>query len=117
MRCPFLREAHATSCHKSAYRKIILRPSERGRELERCSSPAYKMCPEVKDIPTESKAVVCPHLQESLVQFCSAAPSTKFVPYNESISARCQTSDHRYCCLYISLEHPFECGDRDNDAR
>jgi glycine cleavage system H lipoate-binding protein len=44
----------------------------------------------------------CPNLHQSLMQFCSAASLTKFVPYSESFLSRCTSGWHRYCELFAS---------------
>ena len=48
----------------------------------------------------------CPHLRESLMQYCGAAPVTRFVPYSESSISRCGNDSYRYCELYLSMAHP-----------
>ncbi len=79
---------------------------------EKCSSPDYINCPAAKqhheELPSQSH---CPFLQESLAQYCSAAPVTKFVPYSESLLSRCGNESHRYCELFFSLAHPSTEGD------
>jgi hypothetical protein len=111
MRCPFLREGTAKSCHASMFRKMILRPAEQFEDAERCSSPLYAACSEFQNLPAPpSPGSACPFLRESLVQFCAAAGLKTFVPYNESSLARCGSSNHRYCDLYISLEQPVPAG-------
>jgi glycine cleavage system H lipoate-binding protein len=50
----------------------------------------------------------CPFLHESLVQYCTAAAVTKYIPYSESVLSRCGTDSHKYCELYLALSHPQE---------
>jgi glycine cleavage system H protein len=106
MRCPFLREAQVKSCQASAYRKMIARSSVHAGN-ERCLSEDYVHCPSVKqlheELPSHSR---CPFLEESLVQFCAAAPVTKYIPYTESLRSRCISGRHRYCELFLVLAHP-----------
>lgn len=108
MRCPFLREAQVKFCRASAYRKMIVRlPGQ--PENERCSSPDYVNCPAVKQHLEDQPSVDhCPFLHESLVQYCSAAAVTKYIPYSESLLSRCGTDSHTYCDLYLALAQPHE---------
>jgi hypothetical protein len=106
MRCPFLREAQVKYCRASAFRKMIVRtPSE--SPVERCLSPDYVHCPAAKQRHEEHPSLSrCPFLQESLVQYCSAAPVVKYVPYSESLNSHCGNASHRYCELYVALSQP-----------
>lgn len=116
MRCPFLREAQVKSCQASAIRKMILRSADHS-DMEKCSSPDFVTCPAAtqhhEEHPSGSR---CPFLQESLVQYCSAAPVVKYIPYSESVLTRCGTNNHRYCESYLSLAQPEnrDSGDDDN---
>lgn len=106
MRCPFLREAQVKSCQASAYRKMIIRSAVPAGN-ERCLSPEYVHCPAAKqfheELPSRSR---CPFLQESLVQYCSAAPVTKYIPYTESILSKCGGERHHYCELFLGMARP-----------
>ena len=106
MRCPFLREAQVKFCQASAFRKMIVRTPAHD-DQERCSSPDYVNCPAAKqhheELPSQSH---CPFLQESLAQYCSASPVTKFVPYSESLLSRCGNDSHRYCELFLAIARP-----------
>jgi glycine cleavage system H lipoate-binding protein len=106
MRCPFLREAQVKSCQASTFRKQIVRTAVHTDD-ERCVSPDYVHCVAVKELheelPSQSR---CPFLQESLVQYCSAAPVAKFIPYSDSLLSRCGSSRHRYCDLYLTVARP-----------
>lgn len=106
MRCPFLREAQVKFCRASVYHKMIVR-TPGSAENERCSSPDYRSCPAAgqrhEEHPSDSH---CPFLQESLVQYCSAAPVTKYIPWSESVTTRCGTTSHRYCDTFLSLAEP-----------
>ena len=112
MRCPFLREAQVKYCRASAFRKMIVRTTD-SSDQERCSSPDYVSCPSVKQHHEEHPAQShCPFLQESLVQYCAAAPVTKFIPYTDGPASRCMNERHRYCELYMDLATP-EASDED----
>ncbi len=106
MRCPFLREAQVKFCRASAYKKMIVRLPEQP-ENERCSSAEYVNCPAAKthieDMPSVDH---CPFLNESLVQYCTAAAVTKYIPYSESVNSQCGTDSHHYCDLYLAIAHP-----------
>ena len=88
-----------------------------GTASERCSSADYNTCPAVKqhheERPTASR---CPFLHESLVQYCSAAPVTKFIPYSESVITRCGNDNHRYCEAYLALANPGDAGGAGDDG-
>jgi glycine cleavage system H lipoate-binding protein len=40
------------------------------------------------------------------MQYCAAASVTRFIPYSESLVARCGNDGHRYCHLYLAMAHP-----------
>ena len=106
MRCPFLREAQVKYCNASAHKKMIARVAIQS-ENERCSSDEYMNCPLAKDVLKEHlNAAHCPLLHESLVQYCTAAAVTKYIPYSESILSQCGTESHKYCELYLALAQP-----------
>jgi glycine cleavage system H lipoate-binding protein len=52
----------------------------------------------------------CPFLDQRLVQYCSAASITKFIPYSESVLSRCGSEAYRYCDVFASLANPAEPG-------
>ena len=104
MRCPFLREAHVQSCQASPFRKQIVRTGTTADE--RCGSPAWRECPVARELKEEHpSAGACPFHAESLVQYCSAAPVTKFIPWSEQAFSRCGSDAHRYCDLSLALAH------------
>lgn len=106
MRCPFLREAQVKSCQASTFRKQIVRSAMSSGD-ERCMTPDYVRCAAVKelheDLPSQSR---CPFLQESLVQYCSAAPVAKYIPYSDSLLSRCGGGRHAYCDLFLAVSRP-----------
>jgi glycine cleavage system H lipoate-binding protein len=74
---------------------------------EKCTSTAYTTCQVFQRQAVEAAAVSrCPWLQESLMQYCGAAPVPRFVPYSESMISRCGNGSFRYCQVYLSLAHP-----------
>jgi glycine cleavage system H lipoate-binding protein len=83
---------------------------------ELCLSSAYINCAALKqhheDRPVEAR---CPFLQESLMQYCSAAEVTKYIPYSEASVTRCGTDNHRYCDVY-SISAPNGDGPADGSA-
>ncbi len=108
MRCPFLKEAHVKHCQASSFRKMIVQTPEMS-STERCSSPGYVDCPSARRAGEQlPDAPRCPFLQASLVQYCSAAAITKYIPYSESLLSRCGNENHRYCDLYLGLAHSSE---------
>jgi glycine cleavage system H lipoate-binding protein len=74
---------------------------------EKCSSASHVNC-EVYQAQALAGAEEgpCPCLRASLMQYCSAAPITKFIPYSESLLSRCGSDSHRYCQLYLGMAHP-----------
>jgi glycine cleavage system H lipoate-binding protein len=76
-------------------------------DQEKCSSPRYRDCPSAQnryeELPQQSQ---CPYLYESLVQYCSAASVTKYIPYSESLLSRCGTDAHQSCEVYMSIANP-----------
>jgi glycine cleavage system H lipoate-binding protein len=105
MQCPFLRETQTESCRHSLVRKLIVRNPE-NLSLERCSSQAYEHCPMYQSAPLAYTEARCPYLDESLAQYCGAAPVPKLIPFSEAVLSRCGSSAHRYCDLYITMAHP-----------
>jgi glycine cleavage system H protein len=112
MDCPFLREANVKFCQASPVRKLIPL-AQAGRVEEKCSSGAHTECRVYQtsadrrsEIATRPPAPTCPHLGESLMQYCAAAPVTRFLPYTESVLSRCGHDGFRYCELYLAMAHP-----------
>jgi glycine cleavage system H lipoate-binding protein len=106
MRCPHLRESQVKHCRISPLRKLIPRGLLR-TENERCTSPRYLQCPSFIQTQEEYPAGDhCPYLEESLVQFCSASPQTKFIPYSEESLTRCGTSASRFCEFSLAISSP-----------
>jgi glycine cleavage system H lipoate-binding protein len=111
MRCPFLKETQVKHCQASPFRKMIVQSAEPSGP-ERCSSPDHVNCPAARRAGGElPEAPRCPFLQTSLVQFCSAASITKYIPYSDSLLSRCGNENHRYCDLYLGLARPAEAGE------
>lgn len=106
MQCPFLKETLVESCRHATVRKLIVRNPEM-LSRERCSSPDFAQCALLGGAPpADAPEARCPYLDESLVQYCAAAPVPKFIPFSEAVLSRCGSSAHRYCELYITLAHP-----------
>src|SRR5262249_13955682 len=111
MTCPFLKESQVKFCQMAGVRKMIpLAGSSAPDALaapEKCSSPAFTTCPVYRVHTRETASVSrCPWLQDALMQYCSAAPVQKFVPYTESVLSRCGNGQYRYCDVYSGLAHP-----------
>jgi glycine cleavage system H lipoate-binding protein len=113
MTCPFLREAQVKYCRSAAVRKLI--PLTMAAKTgEKCGGPEYGSCSvyaahREEDAPA---AGPCPYLRESLMQYCGAAPVTRFVPYSESLISRCGNDSFRYCELYLAMAHPGTPGEQ-----
>lgn len=108
MQCPFLKETQVQSCRHSLVRKLIVRNPE-NLPFERCSTPAHTQCPIYAIAPEAIRHQDrCPYLDDSLVQYCAAAPVQKFIPFSEAVLSRCGSAAFRYCDLYITMAHPDE---------
>jgi glycine cleavage system H lipoate-binding protein len=106
MHCPFLNEEEVRYCGISPFRKMLPNTG-RSPEDEKCSSPAFVSCPLAAGRPEiKESASSCPFLRKSLVQFCSAAPATHFIPYSDTLLSCCQSDGHRYCDLYLAQAEP-----------
>jgi glycine cleavage system H lipoate-binding protein len=102
MLCPFLSESQVRSCRVASVRKLIphLAPATAGR----CSTPLFTGCPAFREQHQDGmQAAVCPHLQESLMQYCSAAPVPQYVPWSEASVSRCGSGAFQYCDLYLDI--------------
>jgi glycine cleavage system H lipoate-binding protein len=105
MTCPFLNEAQVKYCRTAALRMLIPR-AQNGAAAGKCVSPSHTTCPAFRAHPVDGSGATCPYLEESLMQYCSAAPVTKLVPYSESLLSRCGNDTFRYCELYLGMAHP-----------
>lgn len=106
MKCPFLHETEVRYCEHAPLRKMIVK-SRRETADEKCASAEYTGCAVFRQHAPEAGAGdTCPFLHESPVQFCAAAPVTKFIPSSESLLSRCGSDSHRYCEAYLALAHP-----------
>jgi glycine cleavage system H lipoate-binding protein len=105
MTCPFLKEAEVKYCGAGAVRKLIPL-AQGGKAEEKCGSSSHTSCSAWLARPAAAGAdSLCPYLRDSLMQYCAAAPVSKFVPYSESLLSRCGTDGFRYCELYLSIAH------------
>lgn len=114
MTCPFLRETSVKFCQAAAVRKLI--PLAQAGAEEKCSSEAYTSCRVFRErdegdaeclAGAQAQASgACPFLGESLMQYCGAAPVSRFVPYSESVLSRCGNDSFRFCELYLGMAHP-----------
>ncbi len=106
MRCPFLREAQVKSCCASPFKKMIPRTPDQASS-ERCSGVEWKSCPASKEYRQDvAGSDRCPFLQESLVQYCAAAPVPRFIPYSDGPLSRCSNDRHVYCESFLSVASP-----------
>jgi glycine cleavage system H lipoate-binding protein len=113
MTCPFLKEAQVKYCRTAAVRKLIPL-AQSGRAEEKCTSGEHRTCKVFQTQPPVEEGAApgpCPYLRESLMQYCGAAPVTKFVPYSESLLSRCGNDRFRYCELYLSMAQPGASGE------
>jgi glycine cleavage system H lipoate-binding protein len=103
MPCPFLKEGRARYCHAAPVWKLIL-DGPGAPEGGRCASPEYRQCELVGEHAAQLER--CPHLEELRVQYCSASPVTKLVPFSDSQLSRCTSTRYRYCDSYLLLARP-----------
>ncbi len=101
MQCPFLKEARVRWCRAAGIRKPI--PETQSDDAAcRCLDERFHACrwaaPEFRDAMPP-----CPHLEHALVQYCEAAPLTRFVPFSEPLLTRCGTDAHKYCDFYLDI--------------
>lgn len=109
MLCPFLSESQVRSCRLSSVRKLI--PQAAPAAAERCSTTQYTDCATFREQqyaaaehnPECRDAATCPYLQASLMQFCSASPVTRFVPWNEASVSKCGSGAFHYCDSYLDM--------------
>lgn len=102
MRCPFLQETVVRQCRSAGLRMMIRTPLGAG-VFERCATEQYRTCPHLHSNGVEEDTGHCPQLDESPVQFCSAAPVMKLIPHSEPLVSRCGGTRHRYCDAYLAL--------------
>jgi glycine cleavage system H protein len=109
MLCPFLSESQVRSCRLASVRKLIPHAALTG--VERCSTRRYTEClafreqhqAHAEQKPECAGEAICPYLQESLMQYCSAAPVTRFVPWSEASVSKCGSGAFHYCDLYLDM--------------
>ncbi len=101
MQCPFLKETRVRWCRAAGIRKPIPEPQSDDAAC-RCLDERFRECrwasPEAR-----RSAPPCPHLEHALVQYCEAAPLTRFVPFSEPLLTRCGSDAHRYCDFYLDI--------------
>jgi len=57
----------------------------------------------LRDRPAPPAAAnICPFLEESQVQYCSAAPLIKYLPLKEILSSACGSGAYRYCEFFLA---------------
>ena len=98
MRCPYLTDAELRFCRIAASPKMIVRAGAGGFE-EKCSSPSYATCAVYRQRPGDATDPVCPHLETSPAQYCSAAAERRPIP-RKPLPTACEGGCYRYCFLY-----------------
>lgn len=106
MSCPFLRETRVRSCQAAPVRKLIVEGFTASAD-EKCSNGRHAGCSVYREhAMPEEDAGHCPHLHETLMQYCGVQSVPKMVPYSESQINRCGSAGHRFCEMYLSLARP-----------
>jgi glycine cleavage system H lipoate-binding protein len=104
-KCPFLEETAVHFCAVSPVRKLVPDASI-DSDGQRCSSAGWTECPLAGPHPNgHGPGACCPFLHASHVQHCKAAAATVFVPCNDALRSRCNSSAHRYCNLFLEQLH------------
>jgi glycine cleavage system H lipoate-binding protein len=118
MNCPFLKETLVRSCAAAPVRMQIRNGMET-MGLDKCSTPDYVQCSAYRDRGGNQAAngARCPFLEERLVQFCSVAPVTKFIPYSEASLSRCGSGGFEYCSVYLNFAQPGLASAHSGDER
>lgn len=101
MQCPFLKDTRVRWCRAAGIRKPI--PEAFSDDAAcRCLDERFRQC---RWAPSDAAQVAppCPHLESALVQYCEAAPLTRFVPFSEPLLTRCGTDAHKYCDFYLDV--------------
>jgi glycine cleavage system H protein len=106
MVCPFLSEVQVRYCRLAPMRKLI--PLSAAMTGERCSHAQFAECPTYRTTMTESSSEAsvqpgCPCLEDSLMQYCGAAPVPRMVPWSEAAVSRCGNGGYRYCDLFLDM--------------
>ncbi len=94
--CPYLRETHVEYCTAAAVRKLL-----QVNGCSTCGSTAHEACGLFRLQPSDGDT--CPHWQNTLAQYCSRAPFTRYIPGNQGAS-RCRAAGHRYCEMYAESQ-------------
>ncbi len=106
MKCPFLDEVTVWFCAVSPHRKMVPSLSVYKAD-QRCSSERYLDCPLAQEhLNGAPPSATCPYLQETRVQYCTAAPVKKFIPCSDDLACQCATEAHTTCPCYLQWAHP-----------
>lgn len=101
MQCPFLKETRVRWCRAAGIRKPI--PEAQSDDAAcRCLDGRFRACQWVSPEFRQSEPP-CPHLEHALVQYCEAAPLTRFVPFSEPLLTRCGSGAHKYCDFFLDI--------------
>jgi glycine cleavage system H lipoate-binding protein len=102
MQCPYIRETRVNSCANSGIRKLI--PQAEGMVATgRCAAGDWRECAWCSAEAKQEVSLNCPLRQESLMQYCAAAPVMRFVPYSEPLLSRCGSDAYHYCELFLDV--------------
>lgn len=107
MSCPFLRETRVWGCRSAQVRKLIPRAGTVPPDTA-CLTEGHLRCPGFVNIDALQARTgkVCPFLEDSLAQYCAAAPVLKLIPYSEAMLVRCGSEAYRFCDLYLEQAGP-----------
>jgi len=103
MTCPFLGETQVRSCAAAHCRKLLASPVL--PRSERCGTARHVECAIYRDRGGSADAA-CPYLEERLVQFCTAVPVPRYVPYSSPEVTPCGSEAFRYCEAYLAMAGP-----------
>ncbi len=107
MTCPYFKETRVWGCRSAHVRKLIPH-SAAAPPGSLCLDGGYHRCSGFVGVQAEPGGgnAVCPNLEQSVVQYCAAAPVTKFIPYSEAVLIRCGSGAFRYCDQFLDQMGP-----------
>ncbi|MBK7931289.1 MAG: hypothetical protein IPJ98_28575 [Bryobacterales bacterium] len=109
MTCPFLSETRVRGCSAASCRKLLASPlvSATG---ERCGTLRHAECSVFQERGGSLEGG-CPYLEDRLVQFCTAVPVPRYVPYSSPEVTPCGSEAFRYCEAYLAMAGAYHRGE------
>lgn len=114
MICPFLSETRVRSCAAATCRKLLAATFASAAD-ELCRTPRHAECAVFQEHGGSIESA-CPYLEERLVQFCTAVPVPRYVPYSSPEVTPCGSEAFRYCEAYLAMAGPRPRGEAVSDG-